>query len=294
MTATLDRLESMLDERVTTVEGFTVEAGKVEEFARAVGDDDPVYRDAAVAEARGFEAVPAPLSFVRTADFPRYRTGREVDLGFRHEHTLHGEQAYEYDRPLVVASNRQPYSHTYDGDEITVERPVGGLTAVGSLAAPLAGLTRVFERSYTGPVYSDGVALVDDLLKHGLKRFDHRLHGRVLRCDELLAEHGALHFQLDARRPQLQQPREPAPGELQAGAEELRADDDPQQRADPGDGPAEQQPVLAFEILILLEVVVMQGQTGQRADHDRCDRGPADLRPDHGRDPPRQKHHHLH
>jgi acyl dehydratase len=102
VTATLDRLESMLDERVTTVEGFTVEAGKVEEFARAVGDDDPVYRDPEVAETRGFEAVPAPLSFVRTADFPRYRTGREVDLGFRHEHTLHGEQAYEYDRPLVV------------------------------------------------------------------------------------------------------------------------------------------------------------------------------------------------
>ncbi|QCC47345.1 QcrA and Rieske domain-containing protein [Halobellus limi] len=38
---------------------------------------------------------------------------------------------------------------------------VGGLTAVASLVAPLASLTRVFERSYTGPVYSDGVALVD-------------------------------------------------------------------------------------------------------------------------------------
>jgi rieske iron-sulfur protein len=39
---------------------------------------------------------------------------------------------------------------------------VGGLTAVGSLAAPLSGLTRAFEREYTGPVYSDGVALVDE------------------------------------------------------------------------------------------------------------------------------------
>ncbi|WP_135807017.1 QcrA and Rieske domain-containing protein [Halorussus marinus] len=37
----------------------------------------------------------------------------------------------------------------------------GGLTAVGSLAAPLAGLTRVFERSYTGPIYSEGINLVD-------------------------------------------------------------------------------------------------------------------------------------
>ncbi|MEF8868109.1 MAG: MaoC family dehydratase N-terminal domain-containing protein [Haloarculaceae archaeon] len=102
MSGTLERLESMVGERVRTVEGFAVEAGKVEEFARAVGDDDPVYRDPDVAAARGFEAVPAPLTFVRTSVFPRYRTGETVDLGFRHEHTLHGEQAFEYDRPLVV------------------------------------------------------------------------------------------------------------------------------------------------------------------------------------------------
>ncbi|MEF8841948.1 MAG: MaoC family dehydratase N-terminal domain-containing protein [Haloarculaceae archaeon] len=102
MTGTLERLESMVGERVRTVEGFTVEAGKVEEFARAVGDDDPVYRDPEVARERGFEAVPAPLTFARTTDFPRYRTDERIDLGFRPEHTLHGEQAYEYDRPLVV------------------------------------------------------------------------------------------------------------------------------------------------------------------------------------------------
>ncbi|SDG05250.1 QcrA and Rieske domain-containing protein [Halorientalis regularis] len=39
---------------------------------------------------------------------------------------------------------------------------IGGLTAIGSLTAPLVGLSRVFEREYTGPIYSDGVALVDD------------------------------------------------------------------------------------------------------------------------------------
>lgn len=38
---------------------------------------------------------------------------------------------------------------------------IGGLTAVGSLAAPLAGLTQVFERRYSGPIYSDNVALID-------------------------------------------------------------------------------------------------------------------------------------
>jgi rieske iron-sulfur protein len=38
---------------------------------------------------------------------------------------------------------------------------IGGLTAVASLAAPVVSLTEVFERSYSGPIYSDGVALVD-------------------------------------------------------------------------------------------------------------------------------------
>lgn len=102
MSEKLERLESMVGDRVRTVEGFTAEPGKVEEFARAIGDDDPVYRDPDAATARGFAAVPAPLTFVRTSDFPRYRTGERIDLGFRPEYRLHGEQAYEYDRPLVV------------------------------------------------------------------------------------------------------------------------------------------------------------------------------------------------
>ncbi|EMA10324.1 menaquinol-cytochrome c reductase iron-sulfur subunit precursor [Haloarcula vallismortis] len=38
---------------------------------------------------------------------------------------------------------------------------VGGLTAVASLTAPLASTTQVFERGYNGPVYSDGIHLVD-------------------------------------------------------------------------------------------------------------------------------------
>lgn len=43
---------------------------------------------------------------------------------------------------------------------------IGGLTAVGSLAAPLASLTRVFERKYTGPLYSEDVYLVDEAGEH--------------------------------------------------------------------------------------------------------------------------------
>lgn len=39
---------------------------------------------------------------------------------------------------------------------------VSGLSAVAGLATPLTGLTRVASREFTGPVYSEGIYLVDD------------------------------------------------------------------------------------------------------------------------------------
>ena len=100
----IEELESLVGTSVVTVEDFEIEAGKVEEFARAVKDDDPVYRDEEVAADRGFDAIPAPLTFERVSMFPRYRTVEKygIDLGFQEEYTIHGEQAYEYERPLVV------------------------------------------------------------------------------------------------------------------------------------------------------------------------------------------------
>lgn len=47
-------------------------------------------------------------------------------------------------------------------DYAKVLATLGGLTAVSSLVAPLAGLSRTFETSYTGPMYEDGIALVDE------------------------------------------------------------------------------------------------------------------------------------
>ena len=98
----LDELRSRVGETRTTIGGLRVEAGKVEEFARAIGDDDPLYRDREGATDRGFGDTPAPLTFTRTGRFERYRTGESIELGFRPEYTLHGAQAYEYDRPLLV------------------------------------------------------------------------------------------------------------------------------------------------------------------------------------------------
>ena len=106
-TKPLSELEDLVGESRHTVEGLRVEAGKVEEFARAVNDEDPIHREAAAADDRGFDAVLAPLTFTRTAYFPRYRPdgideNLGFDLGLRKEYLVHGEQEYEFERPAEV------------------------------------------------------------------------------------------------------------------------------------------------------------------------------------------------
>jgi len=103
----LAELREMVGESHSVVEDLEIEAGKVEEFARSVHDDDPVHRDADAAAESGFDAIPAPLTFTRVGFFPRYRPDdvddmRPYDLGFDPGRKVHGEQEYTYERPLVV------------------------------------------------------------------------------------------------------------------------------------------------------------------------------------------------
>lgn len=73
------------------------------------------------------------------------------------------------DCPCDDGDDRPVRPSIYDDDRAELQRrdiaklmaTTGGLTAIASLAAPLAGLQRVFQRQYTGPVYGDSVPLVD-------------------------------------------------------------------------------------------------------------------------------------
>lgn len=103
----LAALERQVGRTVTTVEDLVVELGKVEEFARAIKDDNPVFRDEESAREQGYETVLAPLTFTRTAYFPRYRPdgvglNHGFDLGFAQSRVVHGEQEYVYERPIYV------------------------------------------------------------------------------------------------------------------------------------------------------------------------------------------------
>ena len=106
-TKALSELKAQIGETNRTVERLVVEAGKVDEFARATKNDDPVHRSSEAAQEQGLAAIPAPLTFTRTSYFPRYRPpdideSFGFDLGFRSEQILHGEQAYEFERPVTV------------------------------------------------------------------------------------------------------------------------------------------------------------------------------------------------
>jgi acyl dehydratase len=76
-----------------------VERGKIREFARAIQDDDPCYRDEAAAEAEG--GLWPPVTFLATLahwDEGRGRPGLPFDL----RRVLHGEQTYEFLEPIVA------------------------------------------------------------------------------------------------------------------------------------------------------------------------------------------------
>ena len=83
---------------------LTVELGHVQEFARAVGEDNPVFFDAEAAEQQGFPNVVAPPTFTTTQilQVPRDQRERQLGANLDYERVLHGEQEFLYNR-LPVA-----------------------------------------------------------------------------------------------------------------------------------------------------------------------------------------------
>ncbi len=84
--------------RETEAGSETITADAVRQFADAIGDNNSVYRDAAAAERAGFAGIPALPTFVT-----RIRVSfAESGLDPTRSQVLHGEQEYEYTRPIVA------------------------------------------------------------------------------------------------------------------------------------------------------------------------------------------------
>ena len=82
---------------------FTLDRDRVTQFADAIGEDDPIYRDPAAARDAGFPEQVAPPTFATVLQI--MTSGQAVvdpELGLDYSRVVHGEQEYEWRRPLVV------------------------------------------------------------------------------------------------------------------------------------------------------------------------------------------------
>ncbi|WP_019632657.1 MaoC family dehydratase N-terminal domain-containing protein [Actinomadura atramentaria] len=80
-------------------EPYEVSRVKIREFADAIGDQNPVYRDADAAKAAGHPDVIAPPTFpiVVSLGSPALV---DPELGLNYAMVVHGEQRFEYTRPV--------------------------------------------------------------------------------------------------------------------------------------------------------------------------------------------------
>jgi acyl dehydratase len=82
---------------------FEVERDRVTQFALAVGEDDPRFTDLEAAKAEGF---PEQLAFPTFPTVLQILTSAQVvvdeELGLDYSRVVHGEQEYEWRRPIVV------------------------------------------------------------------------------------------------------------------------------------------------------------------------------------------------
>jgi acyl dehydratase len=78
---------------------FRVERGKIKEFADAIGDPNPLYRDADYAAKTPFGGIVAPPTFLRTFLYEP-RAAAEALAVKDWSYIVHGEQEFEYLAPV--------------------------------------------------------------------------------------------------------------------------------------------------------------------------------------------------
>jgi len=87
---------------------YEVGREKIREFADSIGDDNPVFRDPAAAQALGYPDVIAPPTFPTVITLP---AGNQVttdpDLAIDYSRVVHGEQRFVAARPIAAGDQLQ-------------------------------------------------------------------------------------------------------------------------------------------------------------------------------------------
>jgi acyl dehydratase len=82
---------------------YEVGREKIREFATAIGDDNPIYRDPRAAQALGYADVIAPPTFaiIITMD-AAYQVVEDPEVGIDYSRVVHREQRFVSVRPIVA------------------------------------------------------------------------------------------------------------------------------------------------------------------------------------------------
>lgn len=100
--------------------GYEVGREKIREFADALGDDDPVYRDVRAAQAAGHSDVIAPPTFAIILSLrAQAALVEDPELGLDYSRVVHGDQSFVHHRPITA------------GDQLTAALHVDGIRTMG-------------------------------------------------------------------------------------------------------------------------------------------------------------------
>jgi acyl dehydratase len=95
-----------------------IERSRLQFFAKAIGETNPVYTDATAARDAGYPDLPAPPTFLFAAELDSDALDRLLaDLQIPIARLLHGEQGFTYHRPACVGDTvtvRSTVSDIYD------------------------------------------------------------------------------------------------------------------------------------------------------------------------------------
>lgn len=92
----IERFEQLIDKSSKPVKN-EVEKGAIRKFARAIGDDNPLYFDEEYAKTTRYGRIIAPPTFSRTFDF-----GKIEGLEWETKGLIHANESFRYYRPIYA------------------------------------------------------------------------------------------------------------------------------------------------------------------------------------------------
>jgi acyl dehydratase len=125
---------------------YVVGREKIREFARAIGDTNPVYHDPEVAKALGYSDVIAPPTFAIVVSLEAANAALfDPELGLDYSRVVHGEQTFSYTRPICA------------GDELIVTTVIENIRS-------MAGNDMITTKGIITTVAGEPVAIASSML----------------------------------------------------------------------------------------------------------------------------------